>query len=140
MAKFLILSACSLMAFPSQAHEGHDHGPGTVPSQKGGVMRSLETINLELVYKDKSIEIYPFSTEIDAKTPGKLKPMDISRYPVSATIELPKKKPAAIDLKPAGDHWAASFDAQEAHRFTLVLSIKQGGHQDKVKWTIEPKK
>ncbi len=50
------------------AHEGHDHGPGQVPLQKGGVMRSLETVHLELVFKDNAVKIYPFETAIDQKS------------------------------------------------------------------------
>lgn len=138
MLKAIVFSA--LLSTHAFAHEGHDHGPGNVPLQKGGVMRTLETVNLELVYKDKTIDVYAFSTEADPKAPGKLKPADVSQYPVSATIELPKSKPTSIELKTAGDHWTASFDPKDTHRFTFVLSIKQGGHSDKVKWTIEPKK
>jgi hypothetical protein len=137
-----LFSALVLLLFPlaGLAHEGHDHGPGNVPLQKGGIMRSLETVHLELVYKDKSVEIYPFETQVDPKTPGKLKPAEVSRFPVSATVELPKAKAQKVELTPSGDHWTASLDPKGAHRFTLILAIKQGGHDDKVKWTVEPKK
>jgi len=140
MFKVIIGFILFSLTLTASAHEGHDHGPGNVPLQKGGTMRSLETVHLELVYKDKSVEIYPFETQVDHKTPAKLKPADLSRFPVSATVELPKAKAQNVELKPTGDHWSANLDPQGAHRFTFILAIKQGGHDDKVKWTVEPKK
>ncbi|MGE3684058.1 MAG: hypothetical protein AB7G93_20245 [Bdellovibrionales bacterium] len=135
-----VLSLFLVLSFSARAHEGHDYGSGSVPLQKGGVMRSLETVHLELVYKDKSIWIYPFEVKSDPKNPGKLKPAEPGKFPVSATVELPKAKPQLVELKPAGDHWIASLDPKGAHRFTVILKITQGGHDDQVKWTVEPKK
>lgn len=137
---FKFIFSLLLLPFISAAHEGHDHGPGKVSLQKGGIMRSLETVHLELVYKDKTVEIYPFETQVDPKTPSKLKSADVHRFPVSATVEMPKAKAQSIELKPNGDHWTAALDPKGAHRFTLILAITQGGHADKVKWTVEPKK
>lgn len=128
-----------LFALSAQAHEG-DHGPGSVPLQKGGVMRALETVNLELVFKEGEVRIYPFDVKTDPKNPGKLAPSQPDQYPVSATVELPRSKPQPLPLKVSGDHWLAKFDPKGAHRFTVVLDIKQGGHEDKIKWTVEPKK
>lgn len=133
------VSIFSVLSLTAGAHEGHDHGPGKVPLQKGGVMRSLETVNLELVYSNNSIQIYPFETKQDPKNPGKLKSAELAKFPVTATIELPKSKPQKLELKQSGDHWEAFVDSKGAHRFTVLLAITQGGHNDKVKWTIEPK-
>ena len=119
------------------AHEGHDHGPGSVQAPKGGVMRSLETVHLELKAEGKALRIYPY--EMDAKT-QKLVPADVAKFPVKATVTLPKKKPEALELSPKGDHWEGTFDAKGAHRYALELAITQGGHNDKVKYTVEPKK
>lgn len=140
MFKVIVGLALIGLALKAGAHEGHDHGPGNVPLQKGGIMRSLETVHLELVYKDKSIEIYPFENQTGSKGATKLNPADPNRFPVSAVVELPKAKAQTVELKPAGDHWAVSFDPKGAHRFTFILAIQQGGHNDKVKWTVEPKK
>ncbi len=126
---FSLLATISLTAW---AHEGHDYGPGSVQLFKGGIIRSLETVNLELVTQGKDIKIYIYDT--------KLKAADVTKYPVSLTVTLPKKKAEALQLTPQGDHWLTSFDAKNAHRFDLVLAIKQGGHDDKVKWTVEPKR
>jgi hypothetical protein len=113
------------------AHEG-EHGPSTVQAPKGGVMRSLETVHLELLSKGNTIQIYAYETD--------LKPSDVSKYPVSASVTFPKKKSEALVLQNKGDHWEADVDAKGAHRYTLLLDIKQDGHQDKVKFTVEPKK
>lgn len=125
-----VLSA--LISLSASAHEGHDHGPGSVKPQKGGVVRSLEAVHLELLTDGKNIKIYVFDTG--------MKPSEAKQYPASLTATLPKKKPEALTLTPKGDHWEAAFDPKNAHRFDLELAIKQGGHDDKVKWTVEPKR
>lgn len=131
MLKTLVLLFALATSSPAFAHEG-DHGPSAVQAPKGGIMRSLETVHLELLSKGKTVEIYAYALD--------LKAADVSKYPVTATVTLPKKKAEAITLTPKGDHWAAEFDAKGAHRYTLILNISQGGHQDAVKFTVEPKK
>ncbi|MBX3022654.1 MAG: hypothetical protein KF799_13360 [Bdellovibrionales bacterium] len=134
----LIFSAALFFSFSTFAHEGHDHGPSALPVQKGGILRSLETVHLELVYKDKTLQIFPFEKE--PVSPGKLAAAPLSRFPATATIEFPRQKAQPLELKTAGDHWEAAVDPKGAHRFTVVLTIHQGGHKDAVKWTVEPKK
>ena len=126
-----IILALSLFAATVFAHEG-EHGPSTVQAPKGGVMRSLETVHLELVNERKKVKIYVYDI--------KVKPADVAQYAVSATVTLPKKKPETIKLVEAGDHWEADIDSKNSHRYTLILDIKQGGHEDKIKWVVEPKK
>lgn len=113
------------------AHEG-EHGPSTVQAPKGGLIRSLETVHLELINKGNTLQIFIYDTD--------LKPAEASKYPVSATVTLPRKKAEPVTLQPKGDHWEFQFDAKGAHRFTLDFNIKQSGHDDKVKFTVEPKK
>lgn len=132
MPKLIVMFLCFFTFRAALAHEGHDHGPGSVQAPKGGVIRSLETVHLELLSKGKTVTIYAYDTS--------LKPADVSKFPVSATVTLPKKKAEPLKLLPGGDHWTGEFDAKGAHRYTLELSIEQGGHKDKVKYTVEPKK
>ena len=139
MYNIIIVICLFLLPGYANAHEDHAHGPANVPLQKGGILRSLETVHLELVYKNKMVKIYPFNVQVDPKMPGHLSSMRTNQFPVSATVELPKRKAIPLSLKDEGDHWTAQFDPQNAHRFTVFLFIKQGGHDDKVKWTIEPK-
>ena len=73
----------------------------------------------------KRYDIFAFEIAQDPSSPGKLKPADVTRYPVSATIELPKSKAQKVELRPSGDHWSIAFDPKGAHRFTVVLAIKQ---------------
>lgn len=128
----IIFSIFFLFTNSSFGHGDHDHGPKSIQAPKGGVVRSLETVNLELVNNGSEVKIYVYDTD--------LKATEVSKYPVSATVTLPKKKPETAKLSPQSDHWVLYFDAKNAHRYTLELSIKQGGHDDKVKWVIEPKK
>jgi hypothetical protein len=131
MLKIIISGLTFLVATNLFAHEG-DHGPSSVQAPKGGVIRSLETVHLELLSKGSTVQIYVYNPN--------LKPDDVSKYPVSATVTFPKKKAEPIILEPKGNHWEAVVDTKGAHRYTLELTIKQGGHDDKVKFTVEPKK
>lgn len=128
---FLAVLLSAVSVFADEGH-GHDHGPSAVQAPKGGVIRSLETVHLELLNESKTVKIYAYDTQ--------LKPADVKQFPASATITLPKKKPQSIKLTEVQDHWEAVVDVKNAHRYTLELSIKQGGHDDKVKWVVEPKK
>lgn len=132
MTKFLVTAAFIFTSLHAFAHEGHDHGPGQVQAPKGGIIRSLETVHLELLTKGNQISIYAYDKD--------LKEAAVKSFPVSATVTLPKKKPQKIDLVEKGNHWESEFDAKGAHRYTLTLAIKQGGHHDQVKFTVEPKK
>ncbi len=121
----------TLLGLNGYAHEG-DHGPSTFQPQKGGVVRSLETVHLELLMENSDIKIFAF--EIDGK------PSAVSKYPASLKIERPRAKPETVKLTSMDSHWMASFDPKGAHRITIFFEIEQGGHKDTVKWTIEPKK
>src|SRR5690606_24997044 len=87
------------MATPLIAHEGHDHGPSQVQAPKGGIIRSLEAVHLELLTKGKTLSLYVYDTD--------LKPEDAKKFPVSASVTLPKKKAQALPLIAKGDHWEA---------------------------------
>jgi hypothetical protein len=128
----LMLALLVTISNTAWGHEGHDHGPGNVQAPKGGVIRSLETVHLELITQGKEIKIYIYDS--------KLKAADVSQFPASLTVALPKKKAEALPIVPHGDHWMATFDPKNSRRFDLVMAIRQGGHDDKVKWTVEPKR
>lgn len=131
MFKTLIMVSALMLPAISPAHEG-EHGPSGAQAPKGGAMRSLETVHLELISKGDTVQIFAYDNE--------LKPIDVSKYPVSATVTFPRKKPEVVALAAKGDHWEAEVDAKGAHRYTFTLDIKQGGNQDKLAFTVEPKK
>jgi hypothetical protein len=114
----------------SSAHEGHHHGPSTADAPHGGMMKSLETVNIEVVYREKTVRAYIYDKNMKA-----LKAKD---YKVSAEVSLPRKKASALAGVTDKDHWRYPFDAKGAHRFTFFLNIEQGGHKDRLKWNIEP--
>ena len=132
MHKLAVLFFGLMVSVSTFAHEGHDHGPSTVQPQRGGIVRALETVTLELLVDGKTLKIFTFDKA------GKS--MDTSKFPASLTATLPKKKPDTLKLEVKGDHWVSEFDPKNSHRYDLHLSIKQGGHDDKVKWTVEPKR
>ncbi len=132
MFKNLATILFCLSSIQAQAHEGHDHGAKLSQAPKGGIMRELETVNLELLSKGMTIKIYIYDKN--------MKPEDVAKFPVSATVTLPRKTAESVPLVAKGDHWETEYNPKKAHRFTFILSIKQGGHDDNVKFTVEPKK
>ena len=115
---------------------GHGvHDSGNVKSQKGGIIRSLETIHVEFVSIGNKIQVYIFSKD------KKPKPLATKDYPATAKVILPRggaeKK---IELTAKADYWEAEYDAKGIHRYTFEFYIEQGGHKDKLKFTVEPKK
>lgn len=121
--------ALILLMSAATAHEGHDHSQIQAP--KGGVLHALETVFVEFLSKGQDIQIYLYDLN--------LKPLAVTKYEASAQVELPRKPRQKLEIKPFGEHWNAKFDAKGAHRFTVIFEIKQGGHHDQLKYTVEPK-
>jgi len=116
----------------ASSHEG-DHGPSTFQAKKGGVVQSLETVNLELVQAEGVLQLYAYDS--------KGKAAKVSQYPVSGKIQLPMKKTVEVKFEDKGEYWEIKYSPPaEAHRFTLELNIEQGGHKDKIPFTIEKRK
>jgi hypothetical protein len=125
------------------AHDDHDHdGPSSFQPQKGGVVKSTEYVNIEVVNKDTNLEIYAYDME------GKIK--DNGTYNLKAGMKLPKsKKVEKLKLDSITDsssgkfsHYQISNKPKNTHRYSLVLEIKDSkeAHADKVEFTIELKK
>ncbi len=114
------------------AHGNHDSG--SVKPQKGGVIRSLETIHVEFVNIDDKLRVYIFNKD------AKPKPMPTKDYPVSAKVILPRGGgEKQVDLIAKDNHWETEYDAKGVHRYTFEFHIEQGGHKDNLKFTVEPK-
>lgn len=132
MKKFILIATVLLGCSVSHAHEGHDHdAPSMVQAPKGGMIKSNETMHIEVVPKGNSLKVYIYSKD--------LKPMDVSKVMVTAQAEIPRtKKTENVNLIAKGDHFEANFGAKGLHRYTLALSV--GEHKDRLTYTIEPKK
>lgn len=132
---FMFLNAIMVSGF-CFAHEGHDHdAPTVIEAPKGGVVKSLEKSHVEVVGRGKNVAIYLYD--------GEMKPVDPSGFKVVAKAELPRKKGADnVALSQKGNALEGTFDAKGAHRYTLKLTITDPkvGHEDKLNFTIEPKK
>lgn len=130
------LSLSLLAPHLAWSHEGHDHdSPKSVRAPKAGILKSMENIYVEVVSKGKDIKVFIYDKE--------LKPQEVKAYKVSALTEKPKqKKQEKLELTDKGTHFEATYDAQRAHRYTLLLTVKdpQQDHEDVLKFTIEPKK
>lgn len=131
----LVLSALTFSAV-SFAHEDHDHdGPAAVQAPKGGVIKSLEDVHVEVIVKGKDVKIYLYDEA--------LKSVDVANYKVTAMAELPRSKKAEpVTLKAQGKYFEATYDAKGSHRYTLVLTVADPKHKhdDKLNFTIEPKR
>lgn len=143
MKLLLIGLFAALFATTTFAHEGHDHdGPSSFQPLKGGVVKSTEYINIEVVNKDTKLEIYAFDNE------GKVK--ESASYNLKASMKLPKnKKIEKLTLEPVSDtktsifsHYEINSKPKNTHRYTLILEVKDANehHSDKIEFTIELKK
>ncbi len=114
------------------AHGGHDHDtPSMVQAPKGGIIKGNEKFHIEVVPKGNELKIYIYTLD--------LKPVDVSKVKLSLTTEMPRtKKTSSIPVAAKGDHFAATFDAKGVHRYTLIVLL--GDHDDRLTFTIEPKK
>ncbi|MBC7420631.1 MAG: hypothetical protein H7328_07880 [Bdellovibrio sp.] len=132
----LITFLISMTGLVSLSHESHDHDqPLTVQAPKGGAIKSLEETYVEVLVKGKDIKIYLYDKE--------LKPRMVKDFTIKAKIEMPRtKKTEVIKLSANEQYFQASFDGKGIHRYILHLSVKdpKTGHDDQLKFTIEPKK
>lgn len=120
------------IGFATNAFGHGNHESATVKPQKGGVVKSLETVHLELVQIQKELRLYIFSTDLKLQDPDK--------YNISANVVLPRGKGKKdIIFKKQKKHLITSFDAKNLHRYDLIIFITQGGHKDRVVFTIETK-
>lgn len=134
---FLSMAAMILVSSVSAwSHDGHDHDtPLTATAPKGGILKSLELTSVEVVSKGKSVFIYLYDVN--------LVPKPAKGFLVTAKAEMPRtKKTEEIKLTSKDNVFEGSFDAKGSHRYTLLLSIKDPvtGHDDKMTFTIEPRK
>lgn len=133
--KNLIFALVVCFSVSALAHEGHHDAPGMVQAPKGGVIKSLEESHVEVVAKGSEVKVYLYSKD--------LKPADASRFKIKLFTELPRaKKKETIEFKSNGNVLEARFDAKGAHRYTLIIHISDSatGHDDVLKFTVEPRK
>lgn len=139
MKKFLNISlaiAGFTFGLGVNAHEGHDHdAPKNIQAPKGGVIKAMEETMVEVVTKGKDLKIYLYDKD--------LKPQEVAAFKVRAQAELPRgKKTENVVLSAKGTFYEATYDAKGSHRYTLVLFVTdpKENHEDKLSFTIEPKR
>lgn len=133
----------SLVSIVSYAHDGHDHdGPSLFQPQKGGVVKSVEEINVEVVTKDSKTEIYFYDNDGKIKEAGSFQASAEAKLPRSKTVEKLTLHPITDASTKAVTHYEINYDPKGTHRYTLVLNIKElkHKHSDKLQFTIETKK
>ncbi len=133
----VLLTLMILLSAPKVfAHEGHDHdAPAMVQAPKGGMIKSVEAMHIEVIAKKTEIKIYVYDKD--------LKAMPLEGVVVTAQTKLPRaKKSEDLALKAMDGGFEANFDAKGAHRYSLILSVKdpRQAHADKLTFNLEPKK
>ena len=135
-AKLLIAIMIAATCQGVYAHEGEDHdAPVTTKAPNRGSMKALEETYVEVLAKGKDVKIYLHDK--------KLNPKLVKDFIVTAKAEMPRtKKTEVISLTAKENYFEGTFDAQGTHRYILHVAVKDPatGHDDKLKFTIEPKK
>ncbi len=135
-AKLLIAIMIATTFQGAYAHEGEDHdAPVAVKAPNRGSMKALEETFVEVLVKGKDIKIYLHDK--------KLSPKSVKGFIVTAKTEVPRtKKIEEVNLTAQENHYEGTFDAKSSHRYILHVAVKDPttGHDDKMKFTIEPKK
>lgn len=123
-------------ATPAWSHEG-DHGaPGVVQAPKGGDIKAIEDAYIEVLSQKDGIKIYFYSHDMKPIT-------NLKQFTVTAEAQLPRdKQMTPLALKESGGVLSTSFDPKRAHRFTLVLKVKDANHDhaDRLNFTIETRR
>ncbi|MBC7659584.1 MAG: hypothetical protein H7249_07735 [Chitinophagaceae bacterium] len=111
------------------AHEGHDHAPGQLVSQNGGVVKSGKEMNLEMVTEGAKVSFYPL-----AHTGEKIAVSDVK---ISATAQSPKGKPAPLKLESNGSAYIGIVELAGAVRSTVEVKATYQGKTDIFKFQVE---
>jgi hypothetical protein len=135
-----ILSAV-MVSFSQKSHSGADHhghnhdAPGLVQAPKGGLIKSLDSIHVEVVNKGKNIQIHFYDHA--------MKQVDAKGIVTLAEVALPRSKgKEKITLIPNGQSLEYTYDAKKAHRYTLHLLVTDPTEKQptNLTFTVEPKK
>jgi hypothetical protein len=129
-----LLSLCNF-AMAGDEH-GHSHdAPGLVQAPKGGLIKSLDSVHVEVVNKGKNVQIHFYDHD--------MKQLDAKGITTSAEVELPRTKTKEkIALTAIGQSLEYTYDAKKAHRYTLHLNVTdpKEKHSVPLTFTVEPKK
>lgn len=126
----LTAAAMLFASMPAVAHEGHADAPGTVAAPHGGKILGVSGLYLEVLRNQDELTIFPFSHD--------LKPVSLADLKLDLQLELPRKKETTrLVATPKGDFWIIKIDAKDAHRYTVVLSVKSKEKSGTVKYTVE---
>lgn len=129
MIKKLFATVVLLGSLGAFAHEGHDHAPGTLKSNHGGVVKAGKEINLEYVIKGDLVELYPMSHE------GK--ELEESAVKLTATGKPSKGKAEALKIESKNGVMVAKVDFKGAYRVEVQVSADSNGKKSNFKFQVE---
>ncbi len=118
------------------AHDGDHDSPAAVQAPKGGDIKGLEDVYIEVLSQKNEIKIYFYSKDLKPLT-------DLKGFTISAEAQLPRdKQMTPLILKEVAGALTTSFHPKSAHRFTLILKVKDAKHDhaDRLSYTIETRR
>lgn len=119
-----------------QAHDGDHSAPGMIEAPRGGEIKAIENVYIEVLAKGSEVKIYLYTKDLKPVT-------DVKPFTLSTEAQLPRGKTSqALPLHENGGVYSTTFDAKGAHRFNLILKIRDSRqkHDDRLVFTIEPRR
>lgn len=124
-----------VLAQGALAHEGHEE-PKSLPVLKGGTTKGNENFYFEYVYKTGGGTIYLYTHDAKAAAVAGIEAS--AEYEVKTGPKKTEKIPAKLTA--AENSW--TVDAKlptNVKKYTLLFKVKDKGHDDTMKFVVEPK-
>lgn len=129
--KKLMMTAFLLFSLGAIAHEGA-HGPEQKVAPHGGVLRDSASLMFELVKSGDNIKIYPMTHDGKA-IEAKLVEVDTKKTSLTDA----KKKTVEHTVTSDGEALVLKFEKGNSYRYSLSLSVRYEGKENKANWQIE---
>ncbi|MFN7906401.1 MAG: hypothetical protein ACK5P5_14565 [Pseudobdellovibrionaceae bacterium] len=129
-----VLMSQSVLSGPDEHGHNHD-APGLVQAPKGGLIKTLDSIHVEVVNKGQNVQIHFYDHD--------MKQVDAATITTTGEVELPRtKKKEKIALVKKDQSLEYTYDAKKSHRYTLHLMVKDPTQKspNALTFTVEPKK
>lgn len=125
----LFSTSILLAGVTALAHEGHDHAPGQVRSQFGGVVKSGKGLDLEFVTEGNKVSVYPLAHENDS--------LNFSDLKLSASSKAPKGKAVPLKLEKKDKAYEGEIDFKSASRVELEVDAIYKGKKESFTYQVE---
>lgn len=129
MFKKILTAILLLVSVKLLGHEGHDHNPGALKANYGGVVKAGQSINLEYVIAGDELKLYPATHES--------KDIPLAEVILKATTKLPKGKAEDLKLVVKDGAYIAKLDFKGAYRIEISVNADNKGQKSSFKFQVE---